>query len=149
MAENITTDAFRPAAKTWAGLLLQPPSPLSSWPTPAVMAASASTLVAAWVAVCSLLRFRFEKRMRKKFNYPDRASMARMSNDDAQQILQYIMQWEFPFTYKLALQFAVFKVCSPVSLRLGGCLVSRQKLKPSDVRHPHHLKAHRGHDGLY
>ncbi|KAI7780522.1 hypothetical protein LA080_015923 [Diaporthe eres] len=62
-----------------------------------------------WVILCSSLRFRNEKAMLRRYNYSTRASLAKMTNDDAQQILKYILDSEFPFTYKLSLQFALFK----------------------------------------
>lgn len=65
-----------------------------------------------WVVMCSSLRFRHEKAMLRRFHYPTRASFAKMTNDDAQQILKYILGYEFPLMYKLSLQFALFKVSS-------------------------------------
>ncbi|RDW63500.1 hypothetical protein BP6252_11045 [Coleophoma cylindrospora] len=47
--------------------------------------------------------------MAKKFNYPDKASFARMTNVDAQAILQYLAELEFPRLYEMSLQFALFK----------------------------------------
>ena len=58
-----------------------------------------------------MLRYRFEKAMLKKFNYPNRASLVGMTNDDAQAILQYLITQEFPAFYKLGLQLGLFKVC--------------------------------------
>ncbi len=81
---------------------------MESWILP--RATWLAPLLVAYVGLCSVLRFRFERAMRRKFNYPDRASMAHMTSDDAQAILQYIIQWEFPYMYNLAMQFAVFKV---------------------------------------
>lgn len=49
--------------------------------------------------------------MAKKFNYPDRASFSRMTNVDAQAIVQYVAELEFPKIYEMSLQFALFKVC--------------------------------------
>ncbi|OAA65910.1 hypothetical protein SPI_02697 [Niveomyces insectorum RCEF 264] len=74
-----------------------------SWPT--VLFA----VFAGYVLLCSALRFRFERAMRRKFPYPDRASLARMTLDDAQAILGYIIQYEFPYLYKLSIQFGIFK----------------------------------------
>ncbi|KUI70729.1 hypothetical protein VM1G_05852 [Cytospora mali] len=62
-----------------------------------------------WGLLCSSARFKTEKAMLQRFGYIDRASMARMTNDDAQRILEYIMTYEFPLLYKLSLQFAIFK----------------------------------------
>ena len=55
------------------------------------------------------LRHRRERAMRRKYNYPDRESMAHMTNDDAQAILQYMIEYEFPYLYTLSLEFALFK----------------------------------------
>lgn len=66
-------------------------------------------VAAGYVVLCSLLRFRFEKAMRRRFGYADGPSLARMTNDEAQAILQYIIQREFPQMYELALQFGIFK----------------------------------------
>jgi hypothetical protein len=60
--------------------------------------------------LCSVLRFRRREAMRKKFNYPDKASFSRMTNDDAQAIIQYTAELEFPTSYEMSLQFALFKV---------------------------------------
>ncbi len=106
MADNLTFAAGPvQTAPLQTGLL---PWWITSWST-------WLTILTAYAGVCSLLRFRFEKAMRVKFNYPDRASMARMTNDDAQAILQYIITREFPYMYKLALQFAIFKVSLPLT----------------------------------
>lgn len=60
--------------------------------------------------VCSLLRFRRRDAMRKRFNYPDKASLSRMTNVDAQAIIEYISKLEFPKLYEMSVQFALFKV---------------------------------------
>ncbi|KAH8881709.1 hypothetical protein GQ53DRAFT_754156 [Thozetella sp. PMI_491] len=68
------------------------------------------TAFAVYAVACSSIRFRAEKRMRKKFPmYTDRQSLASMSNNDAQQIVEHIMTYEFPFVYKTSLQFAIVK----------------------------------------
>lgn len=66
--------------------------------------------VGLWGILCSIFRFKHESAMRQRFGYIDRASMAQMTNDDAQEILEYIMSYEFPLLYKMSLQFALFKV---------------------------------------
>src|SRR3954469_18753875 len=76
---------------------------LASWSTWAA-------ILAAYMVLCSMLRYRFERAMLKKFNYPDRLSLARMTNDDAQAILRYLITQEFPAFYKLGLQLGLFKV---------------------------------------
>lgn len=60
--------------------------------------------------VCSALRFRRRDAMRKKFNYSDKASLSRMTNVDAQAIIEYIAELEFPKLFEMSLQFALFKV---------------------------------------
>ena len=82
------------------------PTLLSSFTSPAVLLA----LSVAYLALCSALRFRHEKAMRRRFNYPDRASFSRMTSDDAQAIIADLMSYEFPLLYKTSLQFAIFKV---------------------------------------
>jgi hypothetical protein len=60
--------------------------------------------------LCSALRFRRRNAMHMKFHYPDRKSFSSMTNTDAQQIMKYMAQWEFPKMYSTSLQFALFKV---------------------------------------
>ncbi|RFU30027.1 hypothetical protein B7463_g6329, partial [Scytalidium lignicola] len=47
--------------------------------------------------------------MQKKFNYPNRASLSKMTNVDAQAILRYVSELEFPKLVTTSLQFALFK----------------------------------------
>lgn len=86
------------------GLIQQPVASSTAWliGVPAVLGL--------WVILCSSLRFRNEKAMLRRYNYPTRASLAKMTNDDAQQILMNILDYEFPLIYKLSLQFGLFKV---------------------------------------
>lgn len=72
-------------------------------------------LVLGYLAICSSLRFWRINRLQRKMGFNDRASLARMSSDEAQLILRHIMEYEFPMFYELALQFAIFKVRSPSS----------------------------------
>ena len=51
--------------------------------------------------------------MQRKFNFPDRQSFSRMTNVDAQEILCYVTELEFPKIVLTSLQFALFKVCAP------------------------------------
>lgn len=74
-----------------------------SW-SPYVVPAVATYLSLVW-----LLRFRRRDTMAKKFNYPDKASFSRMTNVDAQAIVQYVAELEFPKIYEMSLQFALFK----------------------------------------
>ncbi len=45
-----------------------------------------------------------------ELGFPDRASLARMTVEDAQTIVKITATYEFPFSYDLALRFALFKV---------------------------------------
>lgn len=76
----------------------------SSWKTVAL------TLFLGYVLLCRALRYRREASMRRKFGYPDRASLARMTTEDAQLILRDLLTLEFPQFAVTALQFGLFKV---------------------------------------
>ncbi|OJJ63493.1 hypothetical protein ASPSYDRAFT_83555 [Aspergillus sydowii CBS 593.65] len=66
-------------------------------------------LVAAYPILASLLRFRNMKQIHKKYNYPTRESFARMTDEDAFEIQKNLIQYEFPFFFTKALQFALFR----------------------------------------
>ncbi|KAL2818989.1 hypothetical protein BDW59DRAFT_151727 [Aspergillus cavernicola] len=66
-------------------------------------------LVAAYPILVSLLRFRRMNQMHKKYNYPTRESFAGMTDEDAFQIQKNLVQFEFPFLFTKALQFALFR----------------------------------------
>ncbi|ROW07939.1 hypothetical protein VMCG_03426 [Cytospora schulzeri] len=68
-----------------------------------------ASCIGLWGGLCSIFRYKQERAMLQRFSYPDRASMAQMTNDDAQKILEHIMSYEFPLLYKFSLQFAIFK----------------------------------------
>lgn len=71
----------------------------------------------AYVVSCNLLRFRFEQKMIKEFfagvdaSDPEaRAQRLRnMTTTEAQQIVCWLQQNEFPYMYRTALQFGIFK----------------------------------------
>ncbi|KAL4886562.1 hypothetical protein BJY04DRAFT_75273 [Aspergillus karnatakaensis] len=65
--------------------------------------------VAAYPILVSLLRFRRMKKIHKKYNYPTRESFARMTDEDAFEIQKNLVQYEFPFIFTKALQFALFR----------------------------------------
>ncbi len=48
--------------------------------------------------------------MHRKFYFPDRKSLAKMTNVEAQLITQYMAELEFPKIYYTSVQFALFKV---------------------------------------
>ncbi|KAL3420706.1 hypothetical protein PVAG01_07151 [Phlyctema vagabunda] len=62
-----------------------------------------------YVSLCSFLRLRRRDAMEKKFGYTDLASLASMTNADAQKIMSYLAELEFPKVYLTSLQFALFK----------------------------------------
>lgn len=68
------------------------------------------SLLAGYLVLCHSLRFRRINNLQKRMGYTDRASLARMTNNDAQLILKHMIEFEFPKFYTLALQFAIFKV---------------------------------------
>ncbi|KAL6696128.1 hypothetical protein J3F84DRAFT_373119 [Trichoderma pleuroticola] len=63
----------------------------------------------AYALLCSSLRFQRLRTMRKRLNYPDRESLSRMTNEDAQKIVSYISLYEFPLLYDFSLRYAIFK----------------------------------------
>lgn len=63
-----------------------------------------------YLILCSSLRFQRLNSMRRRFNYPDRESLSRMTNEDAQKIVHAVSVYEFPLLYDLALKYAIFKV---------------------------------------
>ena len=65
--------------------------------------------LAFYIILCSLLRFQRRDAIQKKFNFPDRKSLSRMTNADAQAINLYLLQLEFPKLYYTSIQFALFK----------------------------------------
>lgn len=81
-------------------------NPLSSIKSSAWLA----SLGIGYLLLCRLLRYRNEKSMRRRYGYPDRASLSRMTTTDAQKIIAEICQWEFPQFAVLSLQFGLFKV---------------------------------------
>ncbi|KAG2415461.1 hypothetical protein HFD88_006652 [Aspergillus terreus] len=66
-------------------------------------------IVAAYPVLVSFLRFRRLKSLHKKYNYPTRASLSRMTDDEAWEIQKAMLELEFPFIFVKALQFALFR----------------------------------------
>jgi hypothetical protein len=63
-----------------------------------------------YVTLCSYLRFQRINKLGQKYPYPDRASLACMTNEDAQAILQNTSSYEFPYFYDLSQRYALFRV---------------------------------------
>ena len=62
-----------------------------------------------YICLCSFLRFQRRDAMQKKFNFPNRQSLSSMTNVDAQAIIVYLLELEFPRLYYTSIQFALFK----------------------------------------
>lgn len=73
--------------------------------------------VLSYLALCRALRFRREHAMRRKMGFADRASLARMTTREAQEIIYFLASWEFPLFNFMALQFGLFKVSRDVARR--------------------------------
>lgn len=56
------------------------------------------------------LRYRRVRELHKQYDYPNRASMAKMTDQDAFEIQKAVVQFEFPFIFIKSLQFALFRV---------------------------------------
>lgn len=62
-----------------------------------------------YICLCSFLRFQRRDAMQKKFNFPGRQSLSGITNVDAQAIIMYLLELEFPRLYYTLIQFALFK----------------------------------------
>lgn len=63
-----------------------------------------------YAALCSLFRFRRLQSVRARYGYTDRASLARMTNQDAHEISKNLIYLEFPLFYDLSVRLALFEV---------------------------------------
>ncbi|KAI0840346.1 hypothetical protein F5Y06DRAFT_308682, partial [Hypoxylon sp. FL0890] len=68
-----------------------------------------TTIVLAYVFLCAILRHRHRLAMEKRFNFPNRASLARMTVEDAYVIQTWLAEQEFPHVFSAAIFFALFK----------------------------------------
>ncbi|KAE8309857.1 hypothetical protein BDV41DRAFT_418081 [Aspergillus transmontanensis] len=66
-------------------------------------------ILIAYPLLVSLLRFRRVQWLHQKYKFPNRASLAKMTDDEAWEIQKVLLQLEFPFLYVKALQFALFR----------------------------------------
>lgn len=118
MASNLTSNI--PSLPTPAALLAHLPSSVQSGISTLVSSVSAAAADGSWkTAAVSLgvgylvlvqaLRFQRERSLRRRFAYPDRASLKNMTVEDAQKIIKELSSLEFPFTNETSLQFALFK----------------------------------------
>ncbi|TVY81896.1 Mycophenolic acid synthesis protein B [Lachnellula suecica] len=80
-----------------------PPAQASGW-APLIV-----TLFALYAVLCSYLRFQRRDAMHKKLGFTNGKSLSRMTVIEAQSIVQYLGQLEFPKLYYTSVQFALFK----------------------------------------
>lgn len=67
-------------------------------------------LLGAYPILVSLLRFRRLQWMEKKYNYPTRESLSRMTVNEAWEIQKVLASLEFPSTFVKSLKFSLFRV---------------------------------------
>lgn len=58
-----------------------------------------------YIVLCSLLRYQRRDAKLKQFNFPDRKSLSRMTNVEAQAIITYLAELEFPKIYYTSVQY--------------------------------------------
>ncbi|KAK0659986.1 Mycophenolic acid synthesis protein B [Lasiodiplodia hormozganensis] len=89
-----------------------------------------ASVLLCYTLLCKALRFQRLRRMQSKYPYMTRGDMARMTNEEAQEIQKELIQCEFPFTMNKALQFALFRTYGiPTISRL---LVQTQQLSEKE-----------------
>lgn len=82
--------------------------------------------VLAYLVLCARLRCQRVRSRQRKMNFTSRESMSKMTNTEAQSIIQTMTQFEFPTMFKMSLQFALFKVGEkPVELTTFSFLTSK------------------------
>ena len=64
----------------------------------------------AYLCLVSSLRYKHMRNMHKRFPYPTRKSLSKMTVEDAFAIHNYLIQLEFPTIFNAATSFALFKV---------------------------------------
>lgn len=99
--ENLTWAGSQPLSEA-VGAIIN--APLQKWLPYSVV------LLIGWPLLTTSLRYRRLKQLHKKYNFPTRESMAKMTDEEAFEIQLEVGQLEFPFIYVKALQFALFRV---------------------------------------
>ena len=74
-----------------------------------------TAVLAVYIATCRALSYRHQEVLRRRFGYGDgvgreREALSRMTAHEAQLIIRYIANYEFPLFHKVSLEFALFKV---------------------------------------
>jgi hypothetical protein len=72
-------------------------------------AAIAVAVVAGYVALCRVLRYRRRDSEEARRPYKTRQDFKKMTAEEAWDIIRYVQSCEFPWTAKKALSFALFK----------------------------------------
>lgn len=67
--------------------------------------------LALYSLLVSALRHQRRKSIERRYNYPHRASFAKMTVDEAWAIATSLVELEFPTVFSTATFFALFKVC--------------------------------------
>lgn len=110
---NISTHTLTATAAATAQPLVDLASKLAAQlPTPLQEASWKQILIPSVLAYMGLvrsLRYRREHTLRAKMGYHDRASLSKMTADEAQKIIYTMGFWEFPFLHYTSLQFGLFK----------------------------------------
>lgn len=63
-----------------------------------------------YLVLVRALRYRRRDAMAKKFNFPNRAAMAKMTVEEAHAITEYLSELEFPYIWAMAGFFGFFYV---------------------------------------
>jgi hypothetical protein len=92
-----------------------PPASNSSLLSPA----SSILLLLSYLLLVRLLRYSRGNSLAKKLGYTDRASLKGMTNEDAQKIISFLAELEFPKVFLSSLQFALFKVSGSGRYSMG------------------------------
>ncbi|KAJ5798822.1 uncharacterized protein N7503_006327 [Penicillium pulvis] len=98
--ENLTWAGSQPLSEAVGAIIS---APLQKWLPYSVV------LLIGWPLLARSLRYRRLKQLHKKYNFPTRESMAKMTDEEAFEIQLEVGQLEFPFIYVKALQFALFR----------------------------------------
>ncbi|KAJ5135199.1 uncharacterized protein N7515_004477 [Penicillium bovifimosum] len=77
--------------------------------TASELAPYAAGLLLAWPVLAMSLRYRRMRKLQKKYKYPTRESLSKMTDQEAYEIQKEVAQLEFPFMFVKALQFALFR----------------------------------------
>jgi hypothetical protein len=99
--ENLTTWGSQPLSEAVDTVIS---APLQKWLPYSVV------LLIGWPLLTTSLRYRRLNQLQKKYNYPTRESLAKMTDEEAYEIQLAMGQLEFPMMFVKALQFALFRV---------------------------------------